>query len=468
MNVNNHFSKKAANISTEVLQEEIDRRKERPFRFPLEVFPQQLQPMIDQMIDKDKLDLIPEFVGLALLRCYSVAIGTGYAVKTSFPKPLCLAIWGTFVGISSSGKSAVQGIVDMPLHKMQDEFDRDFQLECEGRSNDEIMRLSKKTVVLRESRMATILSSVLPQNPKGILKDSDEILEFINGMNAGNKNGVGNEEEIWMAAWNGQKYNKQLAGNKYYNIPKMFASVAGGIQPGILWKMWQKDRGVTGFVFRFLFALPQIDKKTNKNILFEMDETTLINHEKCCQFLYKQLEVDGENPSKLLILNYDAKVKLNTWMKERTFQMNQVEDITERNKLGGIQGKMDEYVYRIAGILAVMHYGFEQMNNQTFTGFPNELHINLEIMNKAIAVTDYFEEAAKRCCEIVDKNLVASDEAIMVANMTKANYELWKIGERIFETKALTAQDKKNLAERTRKLRDKLKKEYPGVFGAKV
>lgn len=466
MNANNHFSKKLANIDSDYLQKEIDHRKEKPFRFPLEVFPAHLQPMINQMIDPDKLDLIPEFVGLALLRCYSVAIGTGYCVKTSFPKPLPLAIWGTFVGISSSGKSAVQGIVDMPLHKLQDKFDKDFQLECEGKSNEEIMRMSKKTVVLRESRMATILSSIMPQNPKGILKDSDEILEFINGMNAGNKNGVGNEEEIWMACWNGQKYNKQLSGNKYYNIPKMFASVAGGIQPGILWKMWQKDRGVTGFVFRFLFALPQIDKKTNKNILFEMDETTLINHNKCCEMLYEKIEVDEYNPSKLLYLSQEAKVKLNTWMKERTFQMNSLEDINERNKMGGIQGKMDEYVYRIAGILAVMEYAFENLNSPTFMGFPSELTINIDTMNRAIAVTDYFEEAAIRCCEIVDKNIVASEEAIMMANMTKANYELWRIGERIFGEKCPTERDKKNLAERTRKLREKLKREYPKLFGA--
>jgi hypothetical protein len=460
-------SKKLATISTKALKQEIENREANPNYFPLEVFPAELHPLINEMKDEDKLDLPPEFVGLAILSSYSVAIGTAYMVKTSFPDPVCMAIFGCFVGISSAGKSATTKITHKPISELQDEFDMDYEEKKESVSEEAAKRIVKKTVLLRDSRMSTLLSSVMPQNPKGLYKDHDEILEWVKGMNAGNKNGVGNEEEIWMAMWNAQRYNKQLADNKYYNIPRMYANILAGIQPIILHELFSKNRAHTGFVFRLLFAMPVIHKKPRKNIFFEMDKNTLDVHKTCVKFLYKELPIeDPYLPPKILSLEHKAKVILNEWMNRKTNEMNTIKDIDLINIMGGILGKMDEYVYRFAGILCLMDKAFYLMKQKMHMGFDDELLISENQIMRAIQVTEYFEKSALECYQLVTKKLIASDDALEMASMTRANWTLERIAERIFNEK-ITEANTRALCEKARRIRKKLISEFPNAFGAK-
>lgn len=463
MAFNEFYNKNRSNLSAmgiEDLQRELNIRERIPNIFPLDVFHPNIKPYIHAL--NDKYDIPRSFIGLTLLSCYSTAIGTSYAVTTNGRDLFYLPVWSALVGISSSGKSLVIDQILAPLFNIQNEFDSDWDKVTTGLSPDKIQNCCLKTIIYRDAHLPTLVRYILPDNPKGILKYSDELLEWINGMNqlGGKKEGI--DEQFWISSWNSKGYSGIRTGKQKFVIPRSFVNVIGGIQPSKIPKLFANDRDTTGFIFRVLFSKPETIKIADPDPLYKMPVEILEVHENSIKALYKNLIVhDGYDKPKRCVLTVDAIRLFQEWTKKHTRSINNLKDISAMEIESGILGKMKEYILRFSGILALTDLVLD--NNSKVTSpefFTNEITVCASVMERAIRIGDYFHESAKEIYDSAQKKIIAPPDVLQLAALVRSGKSHKQIALIIYN------DDSKAAKQKVYREIKKYSKEYPKVFGS--
>lgn len=457
INIQDHFkgSNAAATISTQDLAAELEKRQLENV-FPIDVFHKAIQPYMQALIEH--LDLPRAYVGLSMLTAYSSAIGTSYAVKQS-QNLTYLPIWGCLEGISSSGKSLAMDMILKPLYSIQEKYDREWKLkqDDDNLSREDLKYERLMTAVVRDVHISTLVRSVMPDNPKGVTKIADEILEWINGMNQLSRK-EGTDEQFYLSAWNCRPYSGIRSGKEKFSIPRPFINVVGGIQPTIMYKLFKNDRDTTGFIFRLLFAVPEKVKIAQPDSSYVFEEELEQIHTKRIEQLYKALYVENEyDDPRMLIMDRQASKALETWRRMRISKINHMRDVRDMEIHSGILGKISEYARRFAGILHVSDLAY---NHHAF----EDGEISEQTMDRALRLADYFYESAATVYERVNTTVVAPAEVLRLASMVKAGYSYAMIGEKLYERVKITDNAKEKRAERLVK---KAIQDYPKVFGAK-
>lgn len=441
--------------STEDIQAELQKRQGPSSLFPLDIFHPNAKPFISEL--HTKYDIPRSYIGLSMLIAYSTAIGTAYAVSRNGSDRVFLSIWGCMNGISSSGKSFALDMCLKPLNDIQSEFDEQWSQTTDKMTDEQRSGLKLQTVIYRDAHIPTLIRWVMPFSPKGVLKESDEILEWINGLNAlGKKEST--DEQFWLSAWNGRKYSAIRSANNKINIPRVFTNIIGGIQPKLLYKLFKNERGDSGFIFRLLFASPEQFKIARPEPGYDIPYEYKKLHDKVIRKLYEELPVtDGYAEPKLCLMTKEATRQMVMWEDLKINQINRITDINEMNIHSGILGKMKDYAYRFAGILAVTDRAYD-MSNKIDCYFTNEIHITEDIILRALKAADYFYKSAVDVYEIVDNSVTAPMEVLYMAT-------LLRMGKSVSQMADLILKDKKKKSSMHRMLQKAIK-EYPKVFGA--
>lgn len=442
-------------LSDRELLNEVNRR-ERCKPFPLHVFNEKIKPFIAAL--EKSYDLPPSYIGLSLLSAYSTAIGTAYRIETGKNDHIFLPIWGCLCGISNSGSTTTISKILEPLMRIQSEFDKEWQNKTEGLSDDKMDKLKVDTVIARDIHVPTLLRSVLPDNPKGILKLHDELLEWINSMNQLSKK-EGTDEQFWLGSWNCVPYSGIRAGKRKFVIPHPFVNVLGKLQYALLARLFAKDRDTTGFAFRLLFALPEVDKIAQRESNFEMPSEWLELHSKSLCNLYTLLPVyDSTVDFKTCRLQPEAVSVHSEWRDKKIKAINQIADKTEMNCQSGIFGKISEYAYRFAAILHLADRAFDPTCRRE--SFRETEWISGETMMRSLELAEYFYESAREVYDMVQKDLVAPAEVLSTAYMLKRGKSAMDIGEMLYG-----ARGSKYKVRAQRQIK-KWIMEYPRIFGA--
>src|SRR5690606_25830975 len=126
--------------------------------------------------------------------------------------------------------------------------------------------------IYRDAHIPTLVRYVLPDNPKGVSKHSDEIMEWLNGMNQLSKK-EGTDEQIWLSTWNGRSYSGIRSGVDTSVLHRPCVNVVRGIQPTVTCRLYAEDRGSSGFIFRLLFAVPEKVKCATPSQLSHMPDS---------------------------------------------------------------------------------------------------------------------------------------------------------------------------------------------------
>lgn len=448
-----------ATASRDQLINELTARDRSDNLFPLDVFPGDLKPYIESLALK--YDIPRAYIGLAMLTCYSSAIGTSYVVSTNRRDKIYLPIWGCLVGMSSSGGSLALNQILNPLQDIQSEFDDEWDSLTAGMTPDKINQQKLRTIVYRDAHIPTLVRNIMPDNPKGVLKFSDELLEWINGMNQLSKK-EGTDEQFWISSWNCTKYSGIRAGKQKFVIPRPFVNVIGKSQWSLLPKLFAKDRDTTGFIFRLLFAVPDIDRFAVPDPFYQMPEELYQVHDKLVKRLYNDLQIEKatDDPNKCLIEPSATKL-YHDWVTKIVKEINQVDELTLRDIHGGIFGKIKEYALRFAAILHLIDRANDpRYGSDFYTNYKVEEFIGVETMQRALSLANYFYASAKEVYEKVQKNLTAPTEVLIAANMLKRGATKADICEALFNTKEKSKQVK------TSRLLAQWIKAYPKVFGS--
>lgn len=457
-------------VSRSDLLNELDKRDKDINPFPLDVFPPAIKPFIDSLCKY--YDLPRSFVGLTLLSCYSTAIGTAYAVTSNRRDVIYLPVWACLLGISSSGKSVAMNQILKPLYKIQEDMDFEWKEKTDSLTMEKRQWVEMKMLVYRDGYIPTLIRSVLPDNPKGVLKIADELIEWINGLNALGR-GKGTDEQFWLSSYNCSLYSAIRSGKEKFVIPRPFVNVIGGLQYGILHKLFSSDRDVTGFVYRLLFAIPETDKIADIDSSFQMPDEFYDVHDKAIRALYNVSVFDSYEDPRLCVISDKAIKLFIQWRGELRTKINRVEDAGERDARSGIYGKICEYVQRFAAILALMdkalkigkgNSGVSVSSTGGFdTYFKQQEEVLHEHMERAIRLGEYFYHTAWEAYTRVEKQMTAPRDVLVVAAMLKSNRSYKDIGEFLFPAQDISPEAKK---QKTYRLINKYIKEYPRVFGA--
>jgi hypothetical protein len=421
-----------ATFTNDEVKTEFIRRELITARFPLEVFNSELKPFLAAL--NKNYDIPSSFIGLTLLSASSTAIGTSYAVTSGNKELMYLPIWGALTGISSSGKSMVMKRLYGPHNEIQNKFDEAWRQKTEGLSSEKINFQKLDTILFRDSHVPTLIRSVLPDNPKGLAKYSDELLEWINGMNQLTRK-EGTDEQFWVSSWNCTTYNAIRSGKQKVVIPRPFVNIIGGAPYRILHKFFANDRDTNGFTFRILFALPEVDKIADLDIAFDMPEEFYKPYENCINRFYYDLPVnDPFQEPRHCVLQRDAIKLYNEWSKQRIAKINRIEDSDEQHIQAGILGKIKEYALRFAAVLRLLDCAMapDYYGSDFSQGFRPKEPINGDIMLRALALADYFYDSAAKVCEKVQTNLTAPPEVLMAATMLKLGRSQTQIAEHLY------------------------------------
>lgn len=440
-------------VSDEEIELEKRNREANPNIFPLDVFHPHIKPFINDLVDH--YDIPRSYVGLCMLAAYSTAIGSAYNVSMRGNRKIALALWACLEGISSSGKSLSIDITHDPLYNIQENFDRDWDETTGSMSKEKMVFEKLKTVVYRDAHIATLVRSVMPDNPKGVAKHSDEIMEWLNGMNQ-MSNKEGTDEQFWLSTWNCKSYSGIRAGKQKFVLPRPFVNVIGGIQPTITYKLFAKDRDTTGFIFRVLFAVPDGKAKIARpNHSFTLDNKLQEIHSKCIKSLYFGLPVnDPYEDARDCTINKEALDIFYVWEDNKITSINALDDIRDIEIRSGILGKIKEYVLRFCGILRISDLAYD---HQEFKY--NEVAGAYE-MQRAIRLGEYFYNSAIEVYDRVNKSMTAPAEILELAALVKLGKSLEEIR---------VSHYKGKIAKSTVKYRlDKAIKEYPRIFNAKT
>lgn len=460
-------NKELAFVKTDDLYEEINRRNATENPFPIHVFHEKIKNFINGLCSSDGFDLPPSFIGTALLTAYSSAIGTSYKVSTNGKDGIYLIVWSCLLGISSSGKSLAINKILAPLMKIQEQFDTDWENETKGMSDSQIAKKRIPTLLFRDIIMQTLVKSIIPDNPKGVLKIADELLEWINGMNQ-MSNKEGTDEQFWMSTWNCSSYSGIRAGKQKFINKRPFVNVIGGTQHKVLPRFFAKDRDTSGFIFRLLFAKTVVDRIAQPNSLFQMPEEMEWLHNESLKTLYFNLQVEKDgDPPKLAVLSDVATKLYDDWVNSKINEINRLEDINEKNTRASILGKIKEYILRFAGILALSDKCLSApiVNNKLKPFFFDNEKVDFKIMERALLLGQYYYFEAIDIYSTVQNQIVAPKEVLVTSYLLKSGkHTNLQIGKLIYD-------NPKNVSDPALKKRMErnIKKwiiEYPKVFGA--
>lgn len=254
----------------------------------------------------------------------------------------------------------------------------------------------------------------------------------------------------------------------------MFTNIIGGIQPKLLYKLFKNERGDSGFIFRVLFASPEEYKIARPIHGYDIPKEFKQIHSGHVKRMYTDLPVDnGFDDPKICLLTKEATQLIAHWEDRRVISINAITDINEMNVHSGILGKIKEYAYRIAGILAVSDKAFEvgavsdhlaisdngsleQITPNHY--YPSQLSITEDIMRRALKAADYFYKSAVDIYDTVDNSVTAPYDILYLST-------LFKMGKSVSQMADLVLKDKTKKSQMHRMLKKAIK-DYPKVFGA--
>jgi hypothetical protein len=419
--------------------------------YPIDAFPDEIKHLLLQM--KEKLDIPTSFIGSTLLTTFSTAIGTSLHVKTALG-PTYLSVWTCLVGISSSGKSIASSELFRPLYKIQKKLDTHREEQESWMNEDDKEKAKIKQVMYSDGNVPTLIKELLQPNPKGILFDTDELLVWISGLNSYGKADGGNDEQMWIRIWDNRQIRKVLSGNKIFKVDKPFVNIFGGIQPALLFRLYQNNRDYSGFCYRIIFAYPECNKIALPNLKQSIDKSLFIPYANAIERLYNDLENDasiGINLTPNALDLYDG------WIKEKTHQINAVSNQFELEHKAGIFGKMKIYTLRFAGILTVMNASYKGLK------IDDTLTIDAEYMLAAIKLANYYEATGLRSLISARENQFAPPIVIQMANLHKKGLNNQEIGDKLYPTLNKDAR-RKRVSRDFKKFYEK----YPAIFGSKA
>lgn len=245
--------------------------------FPADVFPPVLREFIERRAHADCVD--PSFVSLPMLAILAGAIGNACEVelKPGWTEPSVL--WIAAIGRSGSRKSVALKHVQAPLDRLQRKAREEWkkahaayvcemlryqhsQREATKKDGGGVSLMGKPTKPIQRRFIVSdttteALASILSEQDTGVALCRDELSGWVSAFNQYKAHG-GADEAFWLAVFDARPAHieRKTGEERSIYIDRSAVSVAGGIQPGVLARVFTRERQESGLFARVLVAFP--------------------------------------------------------------------------------------------------------------------------------------------------------------------------------------------------------------------
>ncbi|MBM4017429.1 MAG: DUF3987 domain-containing protein [Planctomycetes bacterium] len=246
--------------------------------FPVEVLPPSCRRFAEEAAEALGVDA--SYIALPVLAGLGAAIGNTRRIALSRSWTAPAVVWAGIVGESGMLKSPAIKTAFAPIYKRQaealkahreamDRYKADLHAhrlamkdwERTGRKSGEEAPVEPLRPVMERfycsDTTVEALAERLQDAPRGLLATRDELSGWL-GSFGQYKQGKGRDEANWLSMFDAGPLlvDRKTGDRTTIYVPRAAVCVAGGIQPGILRRMFTAEHYESGLAARFLFAMP--------------------------------------------------------------------------------------------------------------------------------------------------------------------------------------------------------------------
>ena len=348
--------------------------------FPIHIFPSVVQDYINGCTEC--LNLVPDFMGVSVLSAVASMIGNSYQIKVKegwVERPI---LWIAVVGYSGVRKTPSLKMIIDPLQRIDKRL---YQNYCEKKEQYEIekelggaSRPVPEQLIVGDTTIEALFP-ILENNPNGVLYYRDELIGWINDLTRYSK---GSAEQHWLSMYSNQsiRLNRKTTEDNL-RIENPFVNVLGGIQPDVLTKLFEDERGVNGFTNRIIFSYPSAIKRTisDKELDPSLKEgyNTFIN-----RFLYMDKNPKENETVKPIILGFSEEAQQLFYDWNQSFINKKINDTGVSEVVKSTLSKLEALMPRLALVIQFI----DNLGNQEF----EPANVGVEATQKSILVVNYF------------------------------------------------------------------------------
>lgn len=363
--------------------------------FPIDIFNENIQVLIKELTEKT--NAIPDFIGTSLLYTASVCIGNSFLGRACNTFIENASLWIANVANSGVGKTPSVKPILNPLRKKNihlvkdynnklDDFKRYDKLTKKEKENEIEVKEPLRTQILVNDITQEALMEIHGDNVGGLGVDKDELAGWIKDMD---KYRAGSDVQFWLSSWNGEAVfsNRKTSKSAFVQMP--FISVYGGIQPKVFRMFNSEELNDSGFLSRLLISYPET--KVPYLNLASIDEDLLLwyNEEiiRCFDVIRRNVHVNEDGEIKPTIIDFAPEASL--YFKDVYNKMSDIQNSEEVSEyLKTMYPKQKNYIIRFSLILHIFNCFFDKSKYTE--------QIELETVKKAVKLSDYFIEQAKK------------------------------------------------------------------------
>jgi hypothetical protein len=358
-----------------------------PDRPPLEVLPTAARLLIEEA--ETALGIHPAYALAGMIFAAAAAIGATHRVQVKPGSLQSPCFYMAMIGVPNSNKSGGLKFALDPIQERDAANFRKYQADlrnyheaAQAGTPDPDLPTLEKTLMIDYSREA--LAAKHLENLRGLAIFKDELSGWFKDFN---RYGGGGEEAFWLANWSGSPIVVDRKSQNTIRISNPLISVAGTIQPGPLKALADGPRADNGFTDRILFAWPTIPEKA------------LWNHLRVPEGLSNSYEAAIDRLQDIGFNTVDSELG-EGWQPKDTPHIvpfsdggqkllfsffNDVNkslcDFAETERLSSMHGKFDVHAPRLALVLQMLWYGYQEAGKEVVTE---------ETTKRAILLTQWF------------------------------------------------------------------------------
>jgi hypothetical protein len=353
--------------------------------FPIEVFPEKIQKMANELQEKNEFNI--DFFLTALISIIGSQVGAKCMIQAKSGWKESTNTFTCMVGNSSIKKSPVYKFLMSPLDDLEEqesfrykqEYDAYFDIMSDKEASKKGVRAPiRKDYYLDDMNMESVIKCLL-NNKNGVLVFKDELKGWIKAMNQ-YRGGGGEDMEFWLKANSNGTHKKTRSNGESIFIKKVFISVTGGTQPSQLKSFAEKGNDSNGFIYRILWAYPKKHVKKPYNDLEISPELEKDYYEIIHNLQNDLLDNDGQ--PNVITWSPEAKACWVDWYDNNVAETNAVDD----DNIQSLFGKLEGYVPRLALILQATHWACDYTEGMQ--------HISEKAILGAIKLIEYYRITA--------------------------------------------------------------------------
>jgi hypothetical protein len=342
-------------------------------QFPYDIFPEYVQEYINCH------NIQHEYIAAFMLSSLATAIGNTCFLEALDGYRLKPIMYLAVVAHAGGAKSPAMKIAFEHLQQADNDMFKTHKVklaafseelsnyEKDKKANTKPIKPTLQQNIISDATIETVVN-VLQYNNKGCVMLADELIGFMNRMNAYKQ---GDDLQKWLEMWDGSSIMLQRMSRDETKISDYTCNVVGGIQPGVLEILSKGDNAHNGFYHRFLFCYPEPQAKASFEQRYKPSHLKAKIDELFCDLTqYRQ----NENKSHYTLSNESFEL-YKSWHDYKNLYYNRATN----DSVKGIVAKYQSYCLRFALIIQVIKDG----------RFRSEI-IEQDCMERAIRLTEYF------------------------------------------------------------------------------